>query len=95
MEYEEEEEESRSVSPNNEDIERLIGNILVSPQVERRVDDRPDSPENEPEPGRDSETFDRTLPGQHYYLGCEREVSGRTILDENEIISLPLLSIGG
>ena len=60
----------------------------------RRDDDSSYSPENEPGEESEQERYDRTLAGQHAYLGCGREVSGRTILDENEIISLPLMSIG-
>jgi hypothetical protein len=39
--------------------------------------------------------FDSSLPAQHAYLGAGQEVSGRTILDEDLIQSLPLLSMPG
>jgi hypothetical protein len=39
--------------------------------------------------------FDSSLPAQHAYLGAGQEVSGRTILDEDLVQSLPLLSMPG
>lgn len=39
--------------------------------------------------------FDTSLPAQHAYLGPGREVSGRTILEEDLLQTLPLLSMPG
>jgi len=39
--------------------------------------------------------FDTSLPAQHAYLGAGQEVSGRTILDEDLVQSLPLLAMPG
>jgi len=41
------------------------------------------------------ERFDSELPGRHTYLGEGREVGGRTILDDELLQSLPLLSQPG
>lgn len=75
-----------------DEVDELIGRILMSsPRVSVREDDSPTPSDNE----SGSVTYDRTLPGQHSYLGSVRELSGRTILDENVIITLPLVSIRG
>ena len=42
-----------------------------------------------------SVNFDRSLPGKHTYLGTEVEVEGRTILEESQLQTLPLLSMPG
>ena len=42
-----------------------------------------------------TKVFDRDLPGRHAYLGEGREVAGRTILDDDVSISLPLLNQPG
>jgi hypothetical protein len=39
--------------------------------------------------------FDTSLPAQHAYLGAGQEVSGRTILEEDLVQTLPLLSMPG
>ncbi|XP_023335486.1 protein cereblon [Eurytemora carolleeae] len=80
-----------SNEPTVDEVEELVERILMSPRVSVREDDSPTPSDNE----SGMETYDRTLPGQHSYLGSVRELSGRTILDENEIITLPLVSIRG
>ena len=64
----------------------------------RRALSRPDEEEeagDSPEAGEPSVKFDSSLPAQHAYLGPGREVSGRTILEEDLIQTLPLLSMPG
>jgi len=39
--------------------------------------------------------FDRTLPGKHTYFGTEVEVEGRTILEESQVQTVPLISMPG
>lgn len=43
----------------------------------------------------DRERFDSELPSRHTYLGEGKEVGGRTILDDELVLSLPLLSQPG
>ena len=66
----------------------------------QRVDDSSSSDGDEEdndvaEEDVDRERFDSELPGRHTYLGEGKEVGGRTILDDELVQSLPLLSQPG
>lgn len=62
-------------------------------EVEQAVEEV-ESSDNE-EPGPDNESFDTELPTRHAYLGEAREVAGRTILEEDLIQDLPVISRPG
>ncbi|KAK7072706.1 hypothetical protein SK128_017287 [Halocaridina rubra] len=49
-----------------------------------------DDDENAPEDDN-AEQFDVTLPSRHAYLGETQELQGRTVQDENDYITIPLL----
>ncbi|KAG0728471.1 Protein cereblon [Chionoecetes opilio] len=53
--------------------------------------DLQDSPSEESEGDATAEMYDTTLPSRHEYLGETEELRGRTVQEENEYISLPLL----
>ena len=71
----------------------MLGGIMAF-LGQHRVDDSSSNEDEEAEDGN-REEFDSELPGQHSYLGEGREVGGRTILDEDTNISLPLLNQPG
>ena len=71
----------------------MLGGIMAF-LGEHRVDDSSSDGEEAVEEGN-REKFDSELPGQHSYLGEGREVGGRTILDDDTNISLPLLNMPG
>jgi len=74
---------------------RLIPRILqLFRQHSNRRDDTDTADNDEDEPrssAANSMTFDRSLPSQHLYLGAGSEVQGRTMFDEDEMRSLPIL----
>ena len=72
----------------------MLGGIMAF-LGQQRVDDSSSNEEEEAEEEGNREEFDSELPGQHSYLGEGREVGGRTILDEDTNISLPLLNQPG
>ncbi|KAK3860489.1 hypothetical protein Pcinc_029018 [Petrolisthes cinctipes] len=54
--------------------------------------DEPDEPEGSESGGEAaSEQFDTTLPSRHVYLGETEELRGRTVQEENDYVTLPLL----
>ena len=64
----------------------------------QRVDDsssEDDEDENVAEDDVDRERFDDELPSRHTYLGEGKEIGGRTILDDELVQCLPLLSQPG
>jgi len=64
----------------------------------QRIDDSSsegDENESSHEDDVERERFDSELPSQHTYLGEGTEVGGRTILDDELVLSLPLLSQPG
>jgi hypothetical protein len=103
--------EIEEVEVNNDDnddidnIEAVQGENILPPQMHpflariRRALSRPDEDEEEEEQpdsvAGEALKFDTTLPAQHVYLGSGQEVAGRTILDEDLIQTLPLLSMPG
>ena len=41
-------------------------------------------------------SYDRTLPAQHSYLGSDlQELKGRVMVEDNQLIKIPLLSLPG
>ena len=71
----------------------MLGGIMAF-LGQHRVDDSSSNEDEEAEDGN-REEFDSELPGQHSYLGEGRDVGGRTILDDDTTISLPLLNQPG
>jgi len=69
-------------------IMAFLGQHRVDDSSSNDGDDTDDNDENR-------EEFDSELPGQHSYLGEGREVGGRTILDDDTNLSLPLLNQPG
>jgi len=64
----------------------------------QRIDDSSSEDEGNGEvveDGVERERFDSELPSRHTYLGEGKEVGGRTILDDELVLSLPLLSQPG
>eukprot|EP00088_Acartia_fossae_P048568 TRINITY_DN5300_c1_g1_i1.p1 TRINITY_DN5300_c1_g1~~TRINITY_DN5300_c1_g1_i1.p1 ORF type:complete len:511 (+),score=87.64 TRINITY_DN5300_c1_g1_i1:54-1586(+) len=69
---------------------RLIPRIL---QMFRQSSNRRDD-DNQNDSSRTNDadlTFDLGLPGQHLYLGQGSEVQGRTVFDDNEVTTIPIL----
>jgi len=74
----------------------LAGLGAVLGQNQRIDDSSSDSSEDEEnEDDVERERFDSELPSRHTYLGEGKEVGGRTILDDDHVLSLPLLSQPG
>jgi len=71
----------------------LLGVLGQHYQVDESSDDDDDD-DDDPEP-ETREEFDSELPGRHQYLGEGRELGGRTILEEGDVLSLPLLNQPG
>ena len=74
----------------------MLGGIMAF-LGQHRVDDSSsdDGDDNDEETDGNREEFDSELPGQHSYLGEGRELGGRTILEDDTNISLPLLNQPG
>ncbi|XP_076031486.1 E3 ubiquitin ligase component cereblon isoform X2 [Oratosquilla oratoria] len=74
-----------------------MGLAVMMDADERSVDEceSVDGSENGDKPAEEErnedETFDKTLPSTHAYLGETQELSGRTLVDENDYVSMPLL----
>jgi len=80
----------------------MLGGVMAVLGHQQRVDDSNSDDDDQENDGDDSEeieesreVFDRDLPGRHSYLGEGREVAGRTILEDDVSISLPLLNQPG
>jgi len=80
----------------------MLGGVMAVLGHQQRVDDSNSDDDHEDNDDHDEEeneenreVFDRDLPGRHAYLGEGREVAGRTILDDDVSISLPLLNQPG
>jgi len=72
-----------------------LGAVLGQNQ---RIDDSSSEDEGNEDVAEDDverERFDSELPSRHTYLGEGKEVGGRTILDDDHVLSLPLLSQPG
>jgi len=69
----------------------MLGGALH--RVDDSSDDDDDDNEGEEEDTR--EAFDRELPGRHAYLGEGVEVGGRLILDDGDLVTMPLLNQPG
>ena len=93
-------------STSDEEEELLDEEVPLQPRImlggimaflgQQRVDDSSSDEGEDPEDNEgDRERFDSELPGRHSYLGEGREVGGRTILDDDSILSLPLLNQPG
>lgn len=54
-------------------------------------DSEPEESEGEGDGDGTSEMYDTTLPSRHVYLGETEELRGRTVQEENDYVSLPLL----
>ena len=75
----------------------MLGNILAE-LGQHRVDDSDNDDDDHAEDDDDQEArevFDSELPARHAYLGDGRQVGGRTILDDDDVVSLPLLNQPG
>lgn len=96
-EEEEEVEDSDEIEMNNEDFFENDGFLpyLQGLLGRSRRDDESESSGDESTGSETGVTFDRTLPSQHSYLGTGTEISGRTILEENEIQNIRILQVPG
>ena len=76
----------------------MLGGVMAVLGHQHRVDDSSsDEEENEDDDdeAENREIFDNELPSRHAYLGEGREVGGRTILDEDLTVNLPLYNQPG
>ena len=78
----------------------MLGNILAELGQHRVDDSDNDVDDDHAEDDEDQEAREvyiqvLELPARHAYLGDGRQVGGRTILDDDDVISLPLLNQPG
>ena len=73
----------------------MLGGIMAFLGQHRVDDSSSDDDDDNDENAGTREEFDSELPGQHSYLGEGRELGGRTILEDDTNISLPLLNQPG
>lgn len=73
----------------------MLGGIMAFLGQHRVDDSSSDDDDDNDENVGNREEFDSELPGQHSYLGEGRELGGRTILEDDTNISLPLLNQPG
>ena len=76
----------------------MLGGVMAVLGHQQRVDDSSNEEEENDDDNDDAENremFDNELPSRHAYLGEGREVGGRTIIDDDLTVNLPLYNQPG
>ncbi|XP_052085302.1 protein cereblon-like [Mytilus californianus] len=91
-------EDDEDSSSSDDDDDNDLEEQHIDVEEEKEDDDDNSNGENTDSTRRrlQSITFDTSLPGTHSYLGDDLEdISGRTIYDEDGLVSLPLIKLPG
>lgn len=83
-------------SSSSDDTDDDIDNDEILHEVEADEDEEKNNRTDSARKRLESITFDTSLPSTHSYLGDDlEEVSGRTIYDEDGLVTIPLLQLPG
>ena len=78
-----------------DDVTARYLHLPGQPQLVVQLEYAEDETEDDNDDTDTRELFDSELPSRHAYLGEGREVAGRTILDEDRTVNLPLYNQPG